>query len=191
MSNGAIEYFRACFGEGDCYKQFSSHDAQRLEARISPLMQEILVSDGWSSYRDQVLWLCDPDEWLDVAKLWFGPSKNLTPIARSAFGDLYVWDDEWIWNVRVHESVVMRLIDNVDWFLSQTITSDDFATQTHLKHRTANAFKSEGAIAYDEMYTYVPSIALGGDQESSDISIVKAYEGISILAGLAPIQFIS
>jgi hypothetical protein len=153
--------FLKAFGPGVQYRKYGKADDTRLADRIPGVMREILQTNGWCSYKEQVLWICDPDDWQAAGRAWFA---------------------------MVHESIVMGTVDDADWFYSRTLTAKDFAPQTYLPDRIGVARKATGPLQWDEMYTYVPALALGGSPTSSRIERVKALEALTLLAGLAPIQ---
>ncbi|MGX2040187.1 GAD-like domain-containing protein [Methylocaldum sp. MU1018] len=182
------ETFLKVFGPGDPYRPFEDADEGRLSGRIPGVMLEILRKEGWCSYKDQVLWLCDPDDWQPAAHAWFPSEPQAQVLARTAFGDLFIWDGEMFWFVLVHESLAMTTVDDPDWFFSRMLTADDFAPQTHLPGRVRAARETAGPLRWDEMYTYVPAFALGGSESSSRIERVKALEALALLASLAPLR---
>jgi hypothetical protein len=184
----AAAAFRETFGPGDRYRDFDDADEKRLADRLPEAMRDILRADGWCSYKDQVLWLCDPDDWKTAARAWFDGAPAAQVLARTGFGDLVVWDGEIIWFVLVHEATAMSTVDDGDWFFSKTITARDLAPRSYLPKRVRAAREAAGPLAWDEMYTYEPALALGGDPETSRVQRVKAREALVMLAGLAPIQ---
>lgn len=183
----ASKKFRQFFGPGVCYRPFDIDDQKKLADRIPKVMLEILKNDGWCSYKDQILWLCDPDDWQPAAQAWCTWAPNAQVVARTGFGDLFIWDGEMFWFCQVHESLCMRTVGNSDWFFSRMLTSHDFAPQTHLPVRIRKAKELAGPLNWNEMYTYVPALALGGSEESSRIERVKAIEALTMLAELAPV----
>src|SRR5688572_11015113 len=122
MPRSPVDDFQKAFGPGAAYRPCSAADAARLAGRVPPVMLEILRREGWCSYRDQVLWLTDPDDWTDVADAWF-PGAQV--FARTAFGDLCVWDGELFWYVMAHESVALGSVDDANWFFARTLCAPD------------------------------------------------------------------
>jgi hypothetical protein len=187
-TKSAAEAFLKAFGPGTPYREYSAADDVRLAGRIPEVMREILRKEGWCSYKEQVLWICDPDDWQAAARIWLPGAPAAQVYARTGFGDLFVWDGELFWFVTVHESSALQSVDDADWFFSQSLTAKGFATQTYLPDRVRAARKTAGPLGWDEMYTYVPALALGGDPVSSRIERVKALESLAMLASLAPIR---
>jgi hypothetical protein len=182
------EKFWKVFGVGEQYRPYSDEDDARLSGRIPSVMRQILKQDGWCSYKEQVLWLCDPDDWDAAARAWFPEAERPQVFARSAFGDLFVWDGELFRYVMVHDSLVMTSVPDGDWFFTRVLTAPDFAPQTHLPVAVRDARAKAGRLAWDEMYAYVPALALGGSEETSRIERVKALEALSMLSQLSPIK---
>jgi hypothetical protein len=185
-SKAAMAFMKA-FDPGESYRQMTERDRERL-ARVPSVLLEIVARDGWCSYKRQVLWTCDPDDWKDAARAWFPDAQEPQVLARTAFGDLIVWDQEWMWLALVHDAVAMKLIDDPAWFFEWSATSSDFTTQKDLPRRVKAARESAGTLEWDEMYTYVPALALGGSEDTSRVDRVKAREALSILASLTPIR---
>lgn len=184
----AADKFLQAFGPGESYRPFTEADDARLGESIPEVMRAILRREGWCSYKEQVLWLCDPDDWRPAARAWFPGDAGARVVARTGFGDLCVWDGAIFWFVMVHESLVMESVDDADWFFSQVLPADDFAPQTYLPGRVRAARGQAGPLEWDETYAYAPALALGGSVKTSRIERVKAAEALVMLAGLAPIR---
>ena len=184
----AAASFLKAFGPGEPYRPFTGADDARLGDRIPGVMRAILGREGWCSYKGQVLWLCDPDDWRPAARAWFPGSARARVLARTGFGDLCVWDGRMFYFAMVHESIVMEMVDDAGLFFSFVLSDRDFAPQSYLPERVRAARERAGPLAWDEMYTHVPALALGGSVESSRIERVKAPEALAMLAGLAPIR---
>lgn len=180
--------FWDCFGAGTTYRPFTAEDEARLGKRLPEVMKTILAKEGWCSYRDQVLWLCDPDDWQAAARARLPEGAVADVLVRSAFGDLFVWDGGNFRFINVHESIAMLMVPDADWFFSRSLTDPEFAPSTHLPERVAAARAQAGPLQWDEMYLYVPALALGGSQETSKIERGKAPEALAMLAALAPLK---
>jgi hypothetical protein len=107
-------------------------------------------------------------------------------LGRSSFGELFVLD-EIFWLTLPHQSVSMMSTDDSDWFFGRTVTSKTFMLQAELpRHRAART--EAGPLEPDQMYTYVPALALGGSEETSNVERVKAIEQLVILSQMAEIR---
>jgi hypothetical protein len=182
----ALESFEKAFPSGAPYREYTKADDERLTGRIPDVMRMILKKDGWCSYREQIFWMCDPDDWIPAARAWFPESTSAQVLGRSSFGDLFVLD-KCYWLTAPHRSVILQSTERSDWFFGETVTSKRFMLQADLpEHRAAQ--KAAGPLEWDEMYTYEPTLARGGTMETSKVERVKAREQLVILAQLAPIR---
>ena len=183
----ALKEFWASYGPGEKYRDYTEADEARLADRLPEVMRTILRKDGWCAYKNQVLWLCDPDDWAPAAGAWFPDAPSAQVVARSGFGDLFVSSGVY-WTVLTHESQIVENGEDPNWFFGRTITAKSFTTRSDLPPKVRAARKSAGALAWDEMYAYEPALALGGSSKSSDVVRVKAREQLVLLSQLAPIE---
>lgn len=188
VKHSAADIFLSHFGPGQSYAPFSDADRARLAGRLPGVALDILTRAGWCSYRDQVLWLCDPEHWEPAARAWLPDEPTLDVVARTSFGDLVYWDGGMYWYLDPNEAMAIMMVPDADWVFSDSLTAKDFAPSTHLPSRTAAAREQAGALASDEMYLYVPALALGGSPEGSKIERGKAIEAHAMLAKLAPLR---
>jgi hypothetical protein len=179
--------FLSVYGKGTTYRVFTADDDERLCGRIPEPMRKLLRQDGWCSYAEQTFWLCDPDDWIPAIKAWL-PESGAWVIGRSSFGDQLAWDGTWFLWVLVHDFLAMRLIDDPEWLFSRTLTSEEFSLRRDMPGRTRLACRTAGCLEWDEIYTYIPALALGGSAETSRVERVKALPALGIMAALAPVR---
>ena len=184
----ALSSFTEAFGPGEQYAPYTKDDAKRLGERLPEVVRLLLARDGWCSYKDEVLWTCDPDVWKSATGAWFPKQPDAQALARTAFGDLLVLAGGNMRMAMPHEGSVLPEMNEPDWFFGLDIVQPDFKTQSSLPARVRAARKSAGRLAPDEMYTYVPALASGGTRETSKIARVKAAEQLSFLSQLGPIR---
>jgi len=150
-----------------------------------PTIAALLRRDGLGSYGRQALWTCNPAEWAAAATRWLPGRARADAYLRTAFGDLFIWDGEMFWFAMVHEGVVAGSVDDDAWFLSRTLGPQGLPSlHQSLPHRIARAKSIAGELAANEMYAYVPALALGGTEEDSRIVRVPALEHLAMLAEL-------
>ena len=184
--NEALKLFQKGFRAGVRYREYTKSDDKRLAGRIPEVMRMILQKDGSCSYREQIFWMCDPDHWAPAARAWFPKSQAPQVLGRSSFGELFVLD-EIFWLTLPHQSVIIKEVHDRNWFFGCTLTSKTFMLKTELgRHRATR--KKAGLLEWDEMYTYVPALALGGSAKTSKVERVKAREQLVMLSQLAEIR---
>jgi len=179
--------------------------AQSIERFRGKLPEQLLANwedHGWCGYADGLFWTVDPQEYEPVLEAWIGDSSFMEKdayhiIARGAFGELYFWGERTCDSLKVfapgsycfpRESA----FQNGDmerglqvFFSKRNREENDFADLF------VSASEKLGPLKHDEMYGFVPALALGGPSELSHLQKVKAVEHLVLLAQLAPLEVVT
>ena len=157
---------------------------------------------GWSGYGKGLFWLVNPDEYEPALEAWIGDTPFMETdayyvIARSAFGELFLWgtksgqslDVKSLWGMmfprdnseRVAQGKSDRLVRSfiVSMDKKRLEQKDDLD-----KPLFERALKTLGPLAADEMYGFEPALALGGKADLKNLRKVKAVEHLVMLAQL-------
>jgi hypothetical protein len=154
-----------------------------------PAIAELVRMHGFTSYSNQLLWLCNPDEFTGVAAPWLEqPADTADIYFRTAFGEMYVWDGVFFWQIMPHQSARMRLTEHSHWLVGESLTDNEMSIRTDLPTLVKRAQSQNQPLDSDEMYNFVPALALGGSETKSKIEKVKLREAVDILVQLAPVQ---
>jgi hypothetical protein len=152
---------------------------------------------GWCGYADGLFWTVNPQEYEPALEAWIGDTSFMEQdayhvIARSAFGTLYLWGEQTGDTLRIFAPASRCFSSMPDESIDR-----DFAMRLFfggLWRRTndveslfAPALRQLGRLAHDEMYGFVPALALGGAPTLANLRKVKAVEHLVILAQLAPL----
>jgi hypothetical protein len=158
---------------------------------------------GFCGYGEGLFWLVNPADYEELLELWLKNTpvwsrENYYVIARTAFGRLFLWGDKsgkttkldtYIHNIlpcdipsvpidrEKRERFLGIFINNIDKKYVDAYDKDD-------KLLFKRAFKKLGQLQNDEMYAFVPALALGGVAELKCLQKVKLQEQLSILAQL-------
>ena len=157
---------------------------------------------GWCGYGAGLFWTVDPQEYEPVLEAWIGDTSFMEYdafhiIARSAFGELYFWGEKSGDSLNVF-SPGAYCIPRESRFVGEEM---DFGVQLFFAALSrevndfadlfAPALKRLGRLRHDEMYGFVPALALGGPSTLDHLQKVKAVEHLVLLAQLAPLEVIT
>lgn len=206
-----FDYFLEKFGE--------PHDGTPIPESVidtyrDKLPEQLFVywrTFGACGFYNGLLWMTNPAEYQDLLDMWLDGSPfehrtDLSVIARTAFGEFYVWaknkgkvisidpnlniifydqenDAETLENGR--EDTKLRRF----WGYSKTSYFDD--TDESEKPLFARALKKLGQIKSDEMYGYQHRLALGGKEDLNNLDIVKLEVYHNIAQQMEPPQIIT
>ncbi|MBI6707348.1 DUF1851 domain-containing protein [Pseudomonas syringae] len=154
---------------------------------------------GWCGYASGLFWSVNPqdydqllDHWLATTPLHQRDSYHV--IARSAFGILYVWGETSGYCLTLN-SYISRYSGRTSIFTGNKINfgvraffSSMIAEYNDLDNLFKPALKSLGPLKSDEMYGFVPALALGGPMELKNLQKVKTIEHLTFLSQLSPLQ---
>ena len=158
---------------------------------------------GFCGYGEGLFWLVNPVDYEELLELWLKDTplwgkENYYVFARSAFGRLYVWGDKSGDETRItpYEHTIMPVdmpnapltTEQRERFFGISISginkkSPD-AYDKDDKFLFKKALKKLGTLEPDEMYAFVPALALGGVADLKFLQKVKLQEQLSILAQL-------
>ncbi|AYL83479.1 GAD-like domain-containing protein [Pseudomonas syringae pv. actinidiae] len=153
---------------------------------------------GWSGYANGAFWTVNPQDYEYLLKSWLTtvdiPQENYYVIARSAFGKLYVRGEKsgWCLTISSYSARYFRRTSNL------TEEKLDFGIKTFFsfidpEHNDLEGLFQPvlvhlGPLKSDEIYGFVPALALGGPMELKNLQKVKTIEHLTFLSQLSPLQ---
>jgi hypothetical protein len=161
---------------------------------------------GWSGYGKGLFWLVDPDEYEPALEAWIGDLPPMERdayyvIARSAFGQLFLWgtksgpslDINSPWGMIFPKDKSEKIAAGDADFLARMFFETKDRISLDLKDYLDKplfdrALKTLGPLAADEMYGFEPALALGGKADIKNLRKVKAVEHLVMLAQLGERQ---
>ncbi|EJM42251.1 hypothetical protein PMI26_03209 [Pseudomonas sp. GM33] len=172
---------------------------ERYRDKLPNQLLEYWAEHGWCGYGEGIFWIVNPQEYEGVVASWIGGTKfeerdAYHLIARSAFGDLYLWGEKTGVSLKI-TSVLSRC--DVDDF---EITNDDldrelqnFLLSTEVEYNDFDdlfkpAKKKLGTLRHDEMYGFVPALMFGGPDTLDHLEKVKAVEHLILLSQITELQ---
>ncbi len=189
------EKFIKRMGEADEILQV---DNKLLEKYRGVLPDELLMywkQYGLTSFKDGLFWFTNPDEYEEVMRSYLAYSpladrKDLYVVARSAFGELFIWekgkgnisDIALISNIITLDAVADRQTLSVE---DEEYEMNRFLGTTRPKHLDIEdaskkplferALKKFGTLSANEMYGYKLNPALGGKESIRNLDKVDLF----------------
>ncbi|RML74256.1 GAD-like domain protein [Pseudomonas syringae pv. atrofaciens] len=154
---------------------------------------------GWSGFGNGILWIVNPQDYQSILDQWISSTglpqhDNYYVIARSAFGELYVWGEKSCYSLSI-TSYMSRYSTRNSTF---TGSKSDLGVKVFflsMKPEVINvadlfepALEKLGELDSDEMYGFEPAIALGGSMELKNLQKVKTLEHLEFLSQLSPLE---
>ncbi len=170
----------------------------RYRGRLPDQLLAYWEEHGWSGYADGLFWTVNPQEFEPVVTEWVKQNPTIVGdsyhvIARNAFGDLHL----------LGENTETFLTIDACWarysYTRSKVSKDrnisTFFAILDREHCDPLAFfdaarKRLGRLKHDEMYGFVPALALGGLAQERALEVVKMIEHLLFLSQLEPLRHI-
>ena len=171
----------------------------RYQGKLPKLLLEYWADHGWCGYGDGIFWIVNPQEYEGVVASWIEGTylqgrDTYHLIARSAFGDLYLWGEKTGFSLKITSVLSRCVIHNFeinceelnrelqDFLLSMDVDTNDYG------ELFTPAMKKLGTLRHDEMYGFVPALMFGGPDTLVHLEKVKAVEHLILLSQIAELQ---
>jgi hypothetical protein len=195
-----FKIFLTKFGSPFYRDEAPASSITRYREKLPDLLLEYWEEHGWGGYADGLFWIVNPQEYESIVKEWVEQSPVIVEdtyhvIARNAFGDLHLWGErtecfltiDSCWARYSHMASDLSRDMKIRSFFA--ILDPDHCDPQELFHP---AMRRLGRLRRDEMYGFVPALALGGSAQARSLEIVKTVEHLLFLSQLEPLrQFVS
>ena len=171
----------------------------RYQGKLPKLLLEYWADHGWCGYGDGIFWIVNPQEYEGVVASWIEGTKlqerdTYHLIARSAFGDLYLFGEKTGFSLKISSVLSRYVINNLDFRTEEM----DRHLQGFLLTREVDANnygdlfkpakKKLGPLRHDEIYGFVPALMFGGPDTLDHLEKVKAVEHLTLLSQIAELE---
>lgn len=203
MRDEDFEVFIEEFGEATYHFSVPNEAFEKWQGKLPNQLLNYWKNEGWNAYANGLFWTVNPDDYEDLVDEWLEDSRleeidAFHAIARSAFGDLYLWGEKTGSSVTICCSInsiialqknLKRKIDDPD-FYARTFFSNQEVSRCDLKDELKSplfdrALKKLGPLAPDEMYGFEPALVAGGKMLLENLHKVKLDQHLTILRQLA------
>lgn len=194
-------------GEPELAQIVSKEEADSYRGRLPDALLKFWQEHGRGSYKDGTYWICDPAPYHGVIEeiFRFDPkykSEQMTVIGYDAFGTIWIWHREFF-GITVHTSAGEVFNPPESSFRDSTTGekfSDDFIIGGDVsafrnfdppcdddgEPLIPQAIERLGRLSHNEIYGFVPALALGGENMAKNLQKFRAPEHMSFLASLQP-----
>lgn len=198
-----FEYFLETMGPAIGKRYVPPTSIERYRGKLPDQLLAYWEEHGWCGYADGLFWTVDPQEYEPALEAWIGDTPFMEQdayhlIARSAFGELYFWGEKTGSSLEVFAPGAFCIPSEPRVVVAEEMDFEMRAFFSGLSRKGndfermfAPALKKLGRLKPDEMYGFVPALALGGTATLNHLQKVKAVEHLVLLAQLAPLDVIT
>ena len=192
-------FFLKKFGPATVSHTVPFSSIKRYEGKLPAQLLQYWESYGWCGYANGLFWTVNPQDYEPILERWLvgtGLSEldKYHVIARSAFGQIYLWGEDTANSLSVSSylsrySYIPSVLSREKFdFGTRLFFSTMQPERNDVDHLFELALKKLGPLEADEMYGFVPALALGGPMELKNLQKVKTIEHLEFLSQLSPLQ---
>lgn len=200
-------YNYAGFGPAIKATMPSNETLEFFKGKLPDRLLEYWQEYGFCGWGDGIFWLVNPQDYHDILQTWLEGTEfaerekngldKYYVIGRGAFGDLIVWGKTSGRSIKINSNFGMllprdgteklkergedRSVELLFATMSKEPYDQDDVNESPLFERALNKL---GQLEADEMYAFVPALALGGVNKLENLQKVKAIEHLNFLAEL-------
>ncbi|HLL05209.1 MAG TPA: GAD-like domain-containing protein [Myxococcaceae bacterium] len=209
MRDKSFQIFVDKFGEATHRTSVPEESLLKFQSVFPSQLLSYWQEEGWSAYANGLFWTVNPEEYDGLVELWlsgtpFAEIDRYRVVARSGFGDLYLWGEHNSRNFIItcadncliaSEKELRTPAKNPDvaakaFFASKTRDAMDKRDITG-KELFERALKKLGPLAPNEVYGFEPALAAGGGARLEKLTKVDLFVHLSILRELAETRIFS
>ncbi|WP_236236789.1 GAD-like domain-containing protein [Pseudomonas faucium] len=193
--NVVFSIFLEAFGERIGHQPVAQSALDHYKDKLPKQLLDYWQEHGWCGYGGGLFWLVNPGEYQSVVDSWLGGTTHDTYhlIARSAFGELYLWGENT-------GSLLTIAAYHSRYFLSTPSANNeerDNKIQSLLMWAmTENiglglfdeARETLGDLQANEMYGFVPALVLGGSATLDHLQRLDAEVHLILLSQMAELE---
>jgi hypothetical protein len=205
----SFAFFLKRFGLPIARRDVAPTYATTYTGRLPAQLLQYWIEHGFAGYANGLLWTVDPSDYETLleaclAGLPFEGQDHYHVVARTAFGNLFVWGKKSGASLQIDVPHSILFPDRAAGkFVQQG--REDFALQMFFESLEqsradfaddagqplfARALKKLGPIAPDEMYGFEPALSLGGKAALAALCKVKILPHLEILAQIEPLRIV-
>jgi len=172
---------------------------ERYKGKLPSLLLSYWKEHGWCGVGEGILWLVNPQEYEAVVASWIENTAlealdTFHLVARSAFGDLYLFGKKTGFSLSIDAPVSRYSISNQN--ISPPDTDREVQNFLLTFEKDYNDFddlfdpsqKKLGTLRDDEMYGFVPALSFGGRADLQYIEKVKTVEHLTLLSQITELE---
>lgn len=203
-----FDYFLEKFGQPDWQQPVDQATLNYYQGKLPNRLLFYWQQFGFCRFKQGLFWIVNPADYEDELALWLGEDiskqDSYYVIARSGFGELYVWGEK--------TGFAFEITPTLGWVRLKQGDAKDIATG--LEDRKLELFfafqqikyiemednngkplfdrciKKFGALEYDEMFGFVPALAISDNASIKNVDKMNIFVHLSLLPDLIEIQYI-
>lgn len=152
------------------------------------ILMKIWQRSGFCVYQKGLFSIINPEEYSEIVRKFSNVPKTAIPFARTGVGSFFIWDKkqigESIFYLNVHKNQISVVSTSFLVFFGINLGAHNWWIDECYGKIELKAIEKYGPVNHDECMTFVPALALGGDESIFKMEKVSFKENLNLLAQL-------
>jgi len=178
----AVALFIENFKPSDNLVKPDEETLKKISESVLPEEYISLIKNyGFGNYGNGIIKVINPFEYADSLYTWLGrKDDSKLPIMMTAFGDLFYYrqfeDDEDICSLEIHYKDIKVCDINFEGFVEDYLLDEETQKYVLRKELFTEALERDGELKLNEIFFFVPALAIGGGE---NIKYIKKGDAIT------------
>ncbi|WP_417503127.1 GAD-like domain-containing protein [Marinobacter sp.] len=194
------------FGEPEKVNPPDNEYVESYRGILPEALLEYWKRFGFCAFMDGLFWIVDPKDYAEMLENWIersplsGTKENLYVIARSGYGDLYLWGEKsgCRYEINAMNGWIIKSDDQEQdqekelqlFFASKSPYSIDIEDEDSDEEMFEPAVEKFGPLAEDEIFGFVPALVAGGNMLFENLQKVNMAVHLDLILQLKDPQLV-
>lgn len=203
-----FDYFLEKFGQPDWQQPVDQATLDYYKGRLPDRLIFYWEKMGFCRFKKGLFWMVNPADYDDELAIWLGEDilkqDNYYVIARNGFGKLYVWGEKtgfafeitptrgWVYQEEGEAKDILEgyADKKLELFFGFSELDNTDMYDSNSKPLFDRCVKKFGSLDYDEMFGFVPALAISDNASIKNVDKMNIFVHLSLLPDLIEIQYI-
>lgn len=203
-----FDYFLEKFGQPDWQQPANQAILDYYKGKLPDKLLFYWKQFGFCRFKQGLFWIVNPADYEDELALWLGDEivkqDNYYVIARNGFGKLYVWGEKtgfsfevtptygWVYQEEGDAKDIAEGGEDkkLELFFGFSKLGHTDMYDNNDKPLFNRCIKKFGALECDEMFGFVPALAISNNASIKNVDKMNIFVHLSLLPDLIEIQYI-
>ncbi len=145
---------------------------EEYKEKVPQSLIDLWKSDGFGKYNNGLIELVNPKDFETSLWTWLGQEvENYVPFAISGFGELFYYrklteTDEDVCMIDIQYREAEVIVWSLDSFFEDVLTNEEEREEWLRETLFKKAIAEQGGLEQNEVFTFTPVLAMGGDTET-------------------------
>lgn len=179
--NLTFNYFRHKFPGKRKFRSLTPEELTYTKEHFPEDLFLFLEEEGYCSYGNGFFHFVNPADYQTILSEWTKVPEGYQVFCRTGMGDLIIWGQEQVYILHVHSGYFSNISADMFDFFKFSLGDTQYVEETLFKKQFDQARQTLGELDQNECYSFVPALAMGGNESLENLHKMKIKESLNLL----------